>query len=373
MANPSPTMETLTDHEINTQPGLFDYINQAEHEQVVMCNDPETGLKAIIGLHNTTLGPGLGGCRMYSYQSQHHALIDALRLSKGMTYKAAITGLNLGGGKSVIIGDPRQDKSEAFFRRFGRFINTLNGRYITAEDVGTTTRDMTYINMETHHVTGLPEAYGGNGDPSPVTGYGVYLAMKAAAREAYGSESLQGKKVLVEGAGKVGTVILDYLAKEGATLLVTDLNEQNRTYAQKTFGAQVVPLAELPDTPVHIYAPCALGATLNDQTIPRLRADIVAGAANNQLADEERHMQMLEDRQVLYTPDYMINSGGLTSVYSEWKGLDKASAYRLTENIYDTTRNLIARVRAEGISTKQGADQMAEERIQKIGDLQRRG
>jgi leucine dehydrogenase len=366
-------MEALTQHEVNAQPGLFDYISQAEHEQVVFCNDPETGLQAIIGLHNTTLGPGLGGCRMYHYASHHNALIDALRLSRGMTYKAAITGLNLGGGKSVIIGDPKKHKSEALFRRFGRYIESLNGRYITAEDVGTTTRDMSYINMETRHVTGLPEAYGGNGDPSPVTGYGVYLAIKAAANQAYGSDSLANKRVLVEGAGKVGTYLLDYLAKEGAHLLVTDLNDRNRDYATRHYGAEPVPLQDLPDTPVHIYAPCALGATLNDDTIPRLQADIIAGAANNQLADEERHMAMLEDRNILYTPDYMINSGGLTSVYSEWKGFDRSSAYQLTENIYHTTRHILNRASDEQISTKHAADRMAEERIEQIGAIHKRG
>lgn len=366
-------METLTETKATNTTSLFDQISQAEHEQVIYCHDPYTGLRAIIGLHDTTLGPGLGGCRMYDYASDHDALVDVLRLSRGMTYKAAITGLNLGGGKSVILADPRKQKSEGLFRSFGRYIESLKGRYITAEDVGTTTRDMEYINMETSHVTGLPQAYGGNGDPSPVTAYGVYLAMKAAANMAYGNDSLSGKRILVEGAGKVGTELFRYLFKEGAELMVTDLNDDNRNFAVKEFNAQAVDLDALPDTPMEIYAPCALGATLNDDTIPRLKTDIIAGAANNQLFDEEKHSTMLEERNILYTPDYMINSGGLTSVYSEWKGLAKDSAFQLTEGIYETTRNLIKRAKAEKVTTKQAADQMAEERIKTIGQLQKKG
>lgn len=366
-------MEALTQSEVNTSTDLFDHISQADHEQVIFCNDKDTGLRAIIGLHDTTLGPGLGGCRMYNYANDQDALTDVLRLSKGMTYKAAITGLNLGGGKSVILADPRKHKSEALLRRFGRYIETLKGRYITAEDVGTTTKDMEYINMETSSVTGLPEAYGGNGDPSPVTGYGVYLAMKASAKMAYGDDSLKGKRILVEGAGKVGTHLLAHLKEEGAQLLVTDLNDQNRDNAVSQYGAEPVNLEDLPDTPMHIYAPCALGATLNDDTIPRLKTDIIAGAANNQLADEDKHIAMLEERNILYTPDYMINSGGLTSVYSEWKGFEKSSAFQLTEAIYDTTLNLIRRARDQMMSTKHAADQMAEERIHKIGHIRKRG
>lgn len=365
-------METLTQDQVTTTPSIFDQISEYEHEQVIYCHDPYTGLRAIIGLHDTTLGPGLGGCRVYNYANDHDALVDVLRLSRGMTYKAAITGLNLGGGKSVILADPKKHKSEGLFRSFGRYIERLKGRYITAEDVGTTTRDMEFINMETNNVTGLPEAYGGNGDPSPVTGYGVYLAIKAAAGMAYGSDSISGKRVLVEGAGKVGTHLLEYLYKEGAELMVTDLNDHNRKYAVEQYGAQPVELEALPDTDMDIYAPCALGATLNDNTIPRLKADIIAGAANNQLADEEKHSTMLEERNILYTPDYMINSGGLTSVYSEWKGFDKRSAFQLTEGIYNTTRNLIIRAREEKVTTKQAADRMAEERIQTIGNIQKR-
>ncbi len=365
-------METLTQDEVKAPPGLFDQISEYEHEQVIFCHDPDTGLRAIIGLHDTTLGPGLGGCRLYNYANDQDALVDVLRLSRGMTYKAAITGLNLGGGKSVILADPKKHKSEGLFRSFGRYIERLKGRYITAEDIGTTTRDMEFINMETDNVTGLPEAYGGNGDPSPVTGYGVYLAIKAAAGMAYGSDSITGKRILVEGAGKVGTHLLEYLYSEGAVLLVTDLNDQNRKYAVDQYGAEPVDLEALPDTDMDIYAPCALGATLNDNTIPRLKADIIAGAANNQLADEEKHSTMLEERNILYTPDYMINSGGLTSVYSEWKGFDKRSAFQLTESIYKTTRDLISRAKEEKVTTKQAADRMAEERIQTIGNLQKR-
>ena len=363
-------MEVLNETQVGTQDGLvFSKIAKSEHEQIVFCNDPETGLKAIIGVHDSTLGPALGGCRMYNYDSEEDAIVDVLRLSKGMTYKASVSGLNLGGGKSVIIGDPNSQKSEAFFRKFGRFIESLNGKYITAEDVGTTTKDMEYIKMETNNVVGLPKVQGGGGDPSPVTAYGVYLGMKAAARQQYGKEDLTQKRILVEGVGKVGRYLIEYLAKENAQILVSDINEDNLKLAKDNFGAHVVDTDKIFDQEMDIYAPCALGATLNDESIPKLTANIVAGAANNQLAEEETHAAMLKENDILYAPDYLINAGGLINVYTELHGYNQDSAMQTTENIYKTTNELIRKARHESISTHAAANRMAEERIDSIGKI----
>ncbi len=363
-------MDVLNETQVNTEQGLiFDKIAESDHEQIVFCNDPETGLKAIIGIHNSTLGPALGGCRMYNYSSDQEALTDVLRLSRGMTYKASISGLNLGGGKSVIIGDPNSQKSEAFFRKFGRYIQSLNGKYITAEDVGTTTKDMEYIKMETNNVVGLPKVHGGGGDPSPVTAYGVYLGMKASAKQVFGKEELTQKKILVEGIGKVGMYLLDHLSKENAQILVSDINQHNLKKAANKYGAHVVDTENIFEQDIDIYAPCALGATLNSDTIPKLNAKIVAGAANNQLADEDIHASMLMDHGVLYTPDYLINAGGLINVYTELNGYHQESAMNLTENIYQVSNEIIKKARDENVSTNLAANRMAEERIESIGKI----
>ncbi|MDH5475724.1 MAG: leucine dehydrogenase, partial [Cyclobacteriaceae bacterium] len=299
---------------------LFGQVSTMGHEQVVFCHDESTGLKAIIGIHNTVLGPSLGGTRMWNYGSEAEALTDALRLSRGMTYKAAITGLNIGGGKAVIIGDANTMKTEAFMRRFGRFVESLGGRYITAEDVNMKTRDMEYIAMETRHVTGLPESMGGGGDPSPVTAYGTYLGMKAAAKKAYGNDSLENKKVAVQGVGQVGMYLVEYLTKEGAKVYVTDIFEDKLLKIAAKHNATVVGQDEIYDLDVDIYAPCALGATLNDDTIGRLKCKIIAGAANNQLENEQKHGVMLMDKDIIYAPDFLINAGGLINVYAEYLG-----------------------------------------------------
>src|SRR5688572_12275946 len=287
------------------QSGLFGTLTQLGHEQVVFCHDDMTGLKAIIAIHNTVLGPALGGTRMWQYATEQEALTDVLRLSRGMTFKAAISGINLGGGKAVIIGDAATMKTEAFLRRFGKFVNSLNGKYITAEDVNMKTSDMEYLFMETKHVTGLPESMGGGGDPSPVTAYGVYMGMKAAAKKVYGTDSLAGKRIGVQGVGQVGMHLVEYLVKEKAEVFITDIFEDKVKEVVQRFNVDTVGQQEIYDLDMDIYAPCALGATLNDGTIPRLKCSIVAGAANNQLKEEVKHGYMLLDKSVIYAPDFL--------------------------------------------------------------------
>ena len=345
---------------------LFAQIAEHQHEQVVFCHDHDTGLRAIIGIHNTALGPALGGTRLWHYASDMEALNDVLRLSRGMTYKAAISGLNLGGGKAVIIGDPKI-KTEALLRKFGRFVKNLNGKYITAEDVNMTTKDMEYIRMETTHVAGLPESMGGSGDPSPVTAYGTYMGMKAAARKAFGSDSLQGKRIAVQGVGHVGTYLLEHLQKEGAKLILTDYYEDRAQAAAARFGAVAVGLDEIYDQDVDIYSPCALGATLNDDTIARLRCRVVAGCANNQLKDEHVHGPELVRRGIVYAPDFLINAGGLINVYSEVVGSSREGALAQTEKIFDITTQVLARAEAENTHPQAAAMQQAKERIASVG------
>lgn len=347
---------------------VFGGIAKMNHEQVVFCHDHATGLKAIISIHNTILGPALGGTRMWNYTSEQEALKDALRLSRGMTYKAAITGLNLGGGKAVIIGDATKMKSEAFLRRFGKFIESLNGKYITAEDVNMKTRDMEYIGMETSHVTGLPESMGGGGDPSPVTAYGVYTGMKATAKKVYGNDSLTGKKIGVQGVGQVGMFLVEHLTKENAEVYITDINQDKLKQVSNSYGAKVVGMDEIYDLQMDIYAPCALGATINDNTIKRLKCQMIAGAANNQLEDERKHGHMLLDLGIIYAPDFLINAGGLINVCEEYMGsYNRDRAYNAAEKIYDTCLDILNVADAEGISSQEAAIQLAEKRIEDIG------
>lgn len=352
-----------------TDTSVFGQIAEHQHEQVVFCHDHETGLRAIIGIHNTVLGPALGGTRMWHYASDAEALNDVLRLSRGMTYKAAISGLNLGGGKAVIIGDAKTMKTEALLRKFGRFVRNLNGKYITAEDVNMTTKDMEYIRQETKHVSGLPESMGGSGDPSPVTAYGTYMGMKAAAHKAFGSDSLAGKRVAVQGVGHVGTYLLEYLQKEGAKLVLTDYYEDRALEAAARFGATAVGLDEIYDQEVDIYSPCALGATLNDNTLSRLKCQVVAGCANNQLADENIHGPALVERGIIYAPDFLINGGGLINVASEVHGGNRQSVMTQTERIYDFTTQVLARAEQEGSHPQAAAIRQAEERIAAIGKV----
>ena len=359
-------MTTATLSTLNTELDLFSKLETADHEQIVLCNDNSTGLKAIIAIHNTVLGPGLGGTRMWHYSTEAEALNDVLRLSRGMTHKAAISGLNLGGAKAVIIGDANKHKSEALMRKFGRFVENLNGKYITAEDVGTTTKDMEYVNMETNHVVGLPESMGGGGDPSPVTAYGVYMGIKASAKKAYGSDSLGGKKVAVQGIGKVGMHLVELLHKDGAEIFVSDINEDNLKHASRHYGVHVVSNKEIFTIPVDVFAPCALGAILNTENINKLNCNIVAGAANNQLAVEDEHGPLLAEKGILYAPDFLINAGGLINVYSEHIGYNRETALRDTEKIYDTTLSIYDLAEAQKIHTQKAAIVLAEKRVSDI-------
>ena len=349
---------------------VFGQMEQMEHEQLVMCYDKPTGLKAIIAIHNTVLGPSLGGTRMWQYASEAEAITDVLRLSRGMTFKAAISGLNFGGGKAVIIGDAATQKTEAFMRRFGRFVDSLDGRYVTAEDVNIRTADMEYIAMETEHATGLPEIMGGGGDPSPVTAYSTYLGMKAAAKKAWGTESLEGKKVLVQGVGQVGTYLVERLHKENAKVYVTDISVDRLRHVSDTFGAEVVMPDAMLDLDIDIYSPCALGATLNDASIPRLKCQVVAGAANNQLADEKKHGKMLVDRGVIYAPDFLINSGGLINVAAEYEGnYQRERAYQKAERVYGICADILKAAEMQKITTQEAAMNMALKRIEEIGKV----
>ncbi|MFM7177526.1 MAG: Glu/Leu/Phe/Val family dehydrogenase, partial [Bacteroidota bacterium] len=305
--------------------------------------------------------------RFWKYNTEAEALQDVLRLSRGMTFKASISGLNLGGGKAVIIGDSKKDKSEPLFRRFGKFVNSLNGKYITAEDVGTSTKDMEYVHMETRHVTGLPESMGGGGDPSPVTAYGVYMGMKASAKHLWSNDSLNGKKVVVQGVGHVGENLVKLLTKEGAKVSIIDINEDQLKKVSSDTGAQVLSSTDFYDMDMDIYAPCALGATLNTDTINRLKCAIVAGAANNQLAEEAVHGKMLSEKGIIYAPDFLINAGGLINVYSELTGYNRERALQQTEKIFDYTLDIHGKAATENIPTYLAATRMAEKRIADIG------
>ncbi len=348
---------------------LFEDIERLEHEQVVLCHDPDTGLKAIIAIHNTTIGPTLGGTRLWTYNSDEDALLDALRLSRGMTYKAAISGLNLGGGKAVIIGDPSM-KSEAFWRRYGKFVDSLGGKYITAEDVNTSADDMRYISMETEHVTGVPHYMGGSGDPSPYTAYGVFCGMKAGAKIAFGEESLKNKKVLVQGVGHVGQFLVAHLLEAGANVMISDINQKKIDETLNKFSeVELVDNDTIFDLDMDIYAPCALGATLNDESIPKLKAKLVAGAANNQLAKESVHDQMLVDRDILYIPDFMLNAGGLINVAAEISGYNEEVVNADVEKIFDRTLEVFENQKEWNLTPQFVALRMAQNRIDAIAKL----
>lgn len=349
----------------------FDLIAQhGDHEQVVICNDKRSGLKAIIGIHDTTLGPALGGTRMWNYKDDQEALVDVLRLSKGMTYKAAAAGLNLGGGKAVIIGDPKKDKSEALFRAFGRAINSLNGKYITAEDVGTTVRDMEYIYSETPFVTGIPTGLGGSGDPSPFTAHGVLQGIKASVKEGLGADELKGVRIAVQGLGNVGSNLVKYLVDEGAVVTVADIDTDRVENMVKKYGVSAVAADQILSIEADVQAPCALGAVWNDESLQKLKAKIVCGGANNQLA-ELKHADSLRELGVLYAPDYIVNAGGLMNVFVELEGYSKERAFEKTSQVYDNLMSVFAIAKRDNISTQAAADRLAEERIETIGRVQR--
>jgi leucine dehydrogenase len=341
---------------------LFDTLSEMGHEQVVVCHDKASGYRAIIAIHDTTLGPALGGARFWQYASDEAALTDALRLSRGMTYKNAVAGLNLGGGKAVIIGDNRTPHREMLFRAHGRFVDSLGGRYITAEDVGTTVEDMDFVHMETEHVTGIISK---SGDPSSVTARGVFHAIRASAHHRWGSDDLRGKRVAIQGCGNVGFHLSQELKRSGAILTVADIDPVKVARVVDATGASVVASDDIYKQAADIFAPCALGGIINDTTLPELRVEIVAGAANNQLL-EDRHGDELARRGILYAPDYVANAGGVINVYSELTGWDRQRSLRKADEIYHTILSVFALAERDGISTYRAADRVAEQRIQAV-------
>jgi len=347
---------------------VFDIIAGMGHEQLVMCHDASSGYRGIIAIHDTTLGPALGGTRFWQYRNDEEAIIDALRLARGMTYKNAVAGLNLGGGKAVIIGDNRTTRREMIFRAHGRFVESLGGRYVTAEDVGTSTADMDFVHMETDYVAGLATK---SGDPSPVTARGVFRAVQASARHRWGSESVAGKTVAIQGLGNVGYYLCKELHAHDAKLIVTDIDPARIKRVVDECGARAVELDAIYGVQADIFAPCALGGIINDDTIPRLRVEIVAGAANNQLLLPEKHGAELERKGVLYAPDFVANAGGVINVYSELAGWTAQRALRKADEIFDTTLGVFEIAREQGIPTYEAADRLAERRLQAVGGLVR--
>ena len=351
---------------------VFSHRDFDDHEQVVFVSRPEVGLRAIIAVHNTNRGPSLGGCRMWPYATDEEALRDVLRLSRGMTYKSAVANLDIGGGKSVIIGNPRTDKTTALMRAMARAIDGLGGRYIAAEDSGTSVSDMKLIAEETKHVAGILDrqtADGSirNGDPSPATAFGTFVGMRAAVRHRLGRDDLRGARIAIQGIGSVGYHLARLLHQAGARLWVTDIYHDQVARAVDEFGATAVAPDDIYGLDVEVFAPCAMGAILNDVTIPQLRARIIAGAANNQLS-EARHGTDLLERDILYAPDYVINAGGIIDVWYERRGrFDRDAMVRHIEGIGGTLSEIFTRARTDGLPTNLVADQVAEERFRKTG------
>lgn len=353
--------------------GTFELISQfGGHEEVLFCHDKSVGLKAIIAIHNTSLGPALGGTRFWNYATEEEALIDVLRLSKGMTYKAAAAGLNLGGGKAVIIGDPKKIKSEGLFRAFGHFVNSLNGKYITAEDVGTCEQDMEYIYMETPWVTGIPKDFGGSGDPSPYTAHGVLMGIKASCQEKFGSDSIKGLRIAVQGLGNVGSNLVKYLVQEGAQVFVSDIDSERMKKMGDLYpSVKLIAPDKILSIECDVLAPCALGAIVNDSTLMSFQCDIICGGANNQLL-ELKHGNALKELDILYAPDYVVNAGGLMNVFVELEGYSPDRAFDKTRKVYENLTKVFQIAKRDGIGTHLAADRLAEERIQTIGKLKQR-
>ena len=347
---------------------LFETIAETGHEQIVYCHSKDAGLKAIIAIHNSVLGPALGGLRMWPYKNEAEALNDVLRLSRGMTYKNAVAGLNLGGGKAVIIGDPGKDKSEALFRAFGRFVNSLNGRYITAEDVGIDVNDMEWVFRETEFVTGVHQVHGGSGDPSPFTAYGTLQGLMAALQHKFGNEDVGKYSYAVQGAGHVGLEFIKLLREQNAKVFVTDINKALVQRAVDEYGCTAVGIDEIYDVDADVYSPCALGGTISAETLPRLKCKIVCGAANNQLANDAMGVE-IEKRGILYAPDYAVNAGGVMNVSLEIDGYNRERAMRMMRTIYYNVGRIFEIANRDGIPTYKAADRMAEERIAVMGKL----
>jgi len=348
---------------------IFQKLAERGHEEIIFCNDEEVGLKAIIAIHNTVLGPALGGCRMYPYGSFEEAMQDALRISRAMTYKAAVAGLNLGGGKAVIIADSKElskdpERREMLFRSFGRFLQSAAGRFMTGEDVGTNVQDMEYIKKETDDVTGFPMALGGSGDPSPVAAYGTFRGILACVAKAYGNPSLRGLKVVVEGVGNVGRYLVKHLYDEGAKIFIYDTDQEKvRSILNDFEGVEFIEGGKIYGFDADIYAPCALGSTINDDTIKKFKFKVIAGSANNQLAIEEKHGKMLLEKGIIYAPDFVINSGGLINVYTELEGYNQEKALRKAKHIYDVVAEVLDIAEKDNIPSYLAANKLAEERI----------
>ena len=350
--------------------GVFDVVAKEGYEQILYGYDEVSGLKAIIAIHSTALGPALGGTRFFPYESEEEALHDVLRLAKGMTYKAAAAGLDLGGGKAVIIGDPREDKGERLFRAYGRIVDSLQGRYITAEDVGTTTNDMDIVRRETRWALGSSVALGGSGDPSPVTARGLYAATRAVAQKLWGDTDLAGRRFAVQGVGKVGSAFVQLLVEHRAEVVVTDAYEPAIESAVETYGVKPVDPNEIYEVDCDFFSPCALGAGLNETTIPKLGCRAIVGSANNQLATDE-DADRLAARGILYAPDFVVNAGGLINVYDELHGYSKTRAMHRVDSIFDATLKILETAEEHGINPNQAALKVADDRIRDIGDLRR--
>ncbi|MFC3715851.1 Glu/Leu/Phe/Val dehydrogenase dimerization domain-containing protein [Luteimonas soli] len=347
---------------------IFEHLDTFGHEQVVFCHNKDAGLKAIIAIHNTVLGPALGGTRMWPYKSEAEALNDVLRLSRGMTYKNAVAGLDIGGGKAVIIGDPSTDKSEALFRAFGQFVQSLGGRYITAEDVGIDVNDMELVYRETEFVTGVHQVHGGSGDPSPFTAYGALQGLMATLNRKFGDEEVGKYTYAVQGLGHVGMEYVKLLKERGAKIFVTDINKTLVDKAVNEYGAEAVGTDEIYDVNADVYSPCALGGTLNEQTLPRFKFKVICGPANNQMASNEIGDE-LEKRGILYAPDYAVNAGGVMNVALEITGYNRERAMRQMRTIYHNLARIYEIAERDGIPTYRAADRMAEERIMVMGKL----
>ena len=349
---------------------ILKYMEQHGHEQLVVCSEPSVGLRGFIAIHDTTLGPAVGGVRIWPHQTEAEAIMDVLRLSKSMSYKSAAAGLPLGGGKALVVADPRKDKSEALLRAYARYVDTLGGRYITTTDLGSTTRDLEYIALETKYVTGLPTSAGGSGETSLLTGLGIYMGMKACAKAVWGSDSLSGRTVAMQGFGKVAYHTARHLLKEGANLVASDIYEGALDKARE-LGATIVEPDDIYDVPCDIFSPCALGGVLNSRTIPRLKCRIVAGGANNQLLGEEDGTT-LHDRRILYAPDYIINAGGIINISCEiGSPYREDRAREMTERIYETMERVLHLASRDEIPAAQAADMLAQERINSVKRLKR--
>ena len=350
--------------------GVFDSVEETNHEQVVYGYDQSSGLKTIIAIHSTALGPALGGLRFYPYESEQDALIDVLRLSKGMSYKAAASGLDLGGGKAVIIGDPRADKSERLFRAYGRIVDSLRGRYVTAEDVGTTATDMELIRRETKWAVGIPEPEGGAGDPSPATARGLFTGLTAISQFLWKDSDLSGRRVAVQGVGKVGYYYVERLVNAGCEVIVADTYGPAVDRVVEDFGVKAVDTEEILFVDCDILSPCAMGASLNEDTIPKLSTEVVAGAANNQL-HEDADADRIAKRGILYAPDFVVNAGGLINVFEELRGYEATRAMHHVDSVHDATTRILEKARKDDTNPHEAAVAVAEERMKTIGDLRR--